>query len=172
MKLFANRRVVLLIGVLTASMLASVSLAQNYGPPQIVVAPSNFKGVHGLAVDKQGRLLAGSVVGMSISQVDVKTGKATILIDAPQGQADDIAIGPKGEMAWTSFLQGVLRIRDNGTVQRRKMAHSQACPQVTVPRGDRSPYVRTTHLAIKLRSLCGLSFYEAPRRGLSSKALD
>ena len=122
MKLFANRRVVLLIGVLTASMLASVSLAQNYGPPQIVVAPSNFKGVHGLAVDKQGRLLAGSVVGMSISQVDVKTGKATILIDAPQGQADDIAIGPKGEMAWTSFLQGVLRIRDNDTAPIRVIA--------------------------------------------------
>ena len=76
MNLFENRRVILLIGVLTASLLSNVSLAQNYGPPQIVVAPSNFKGVHGLAVDKQGRLLAGSVVGMSISQVDVKTGKA------------------------------------------------------------------------------------------------
>ena len=76
MNLFASRRAILLIGVVTASLLSNVSLAQNYGPPQIVVAPSNFKGVHGLAVDRQGRLLAGSVVGMSISQVDVKTGKA------------------------------------------------------------------------------------------------
>jgi sugar lactone lactonase YvrE len=59
---------------------------------------------------------------MSITQVDVKSGKGTILVDAPQGQADDIAIGPKGEMAWTSFLQGVLRIRDNDTAPIRVIA--------------------------------------------------
>ena len=122
MNLFTNRRVISLIGMLTASLLANVSLAQNYGAPQVVVALSNFKGVHGIAVDKQGRLLAGSVVGMSITQVDIKTGKGTILVDAPQGQADDIAIGPKGEMAWTSFLQGVVRIRDNDNAPVRVIA--------------------------------------------------
>jgi sugar lactone lactonase YvrE len=113
MNLFKNSRGIFLSGMLMASLQATVSLAQTYGPPQVVVAPSSFKGVHGLAVDKQGRLLAGSVVGMSITQVDPATGKSTILVDAPQGQADDIAIGPKGEMAWTSFLQGVVRIRDH-----------------------------------------------------------
>ena len=108
---------------LAAFILTAVAAqAQNYGQPQVVVAPSNFKGVHGLAVDKQGRLLAGSVVGMSITQVDIKTGKGSILVDAPQGQADDIAIGPKGEMAWTSFLQGVLRIRDNDSAPIRVIA--------------------------------------------------
>jgi len=122
MRVFTNRRVILLTGILTASLLSNVSLAQNYGPPQVLVAPSHFKGVHGLAVDQQGRLLAGSVVGMSITQVDSKSGKGTILVDAPQGQADDIAIGPKGEMAWTSFLQGVLRIRDNDTAPIRVIA--------------------------------------------------
>ncbi len=96
--------------------------AQSYGKPQVVVPPSNFKGVHGLAVDQQGRLLAGSVVGMSITQVDMTTGKGTILVDAPQGQADDIAIGPKGELAWTSFLQGVVRIRDNDSAPIRIIA--------------------------------------------------
>ena len=98
---------------LAALLLTGAVHAQTYGKPQVVVPPSNFKGVHGLAVDNQGRLLAGSVVGMSITQVDQQSGKGTILVDAPQGQADDIAIGPKGEMAWTSFLQGVVRIRDN-----------------------------------------------------------
>ena len=122
MNLFTHRRLILLSGVLASSLLTTASLAQNYGPPQLIVAPSNFKGVHGLAVDKQGRLLAGSVVGMSITQVDVKTGKGTILVDAPQGQADDIAIGPKGEMAWTSFLQGVVRIRDNDSSPIRVIA--------------------------------------------------
>jgi sugar lactone lactonase YvrE len=122
MNLFTHRRLIFLSGVLASSLLTTASLAQNYGPPQLIVAPSNFKGVHGLAVDKQGRLLAGSVVGMSITQVDVKTGKGTILVDAPQGQADDIAIGPKGEMAWTSFLQGVVRIRDNDSSPIRVIA--------------------------------------------------
>ena len=122
MRIFTTRRVILLTGILTASLLSNVSLAQSYGPPQVLVAPSNFKGVHGLAVDQQGRLLAGSVVGMSITQVDVKSGKGTVLVDAPQGQADDIAIGPKGEMAWTSFLQGVLRIRDNDAAPIRVIA--------------------------------------------------
>ena len=122
MNLFTHRRLILLSGVLASLLMTNASLAQNYGPPQLIVAPSNFKGVHGLAVDKQGRLLAGSVVGMSITQVDVKTGKGTILVDAPQGQADDIAIGPKGEMAWTSFLQGVVRIRDNDSSPIRVIA--------------------------------------------------
>ena len=31
-----------------------------------VVAPSSFGGVHGMAIDAQGRLLAGSVVGHSM----------------------------------------------------------------------------------------------------------
>lgn len=122
MNSFTHRGLILLTGMLTASLLSTASLAQNYGPPQVVVAPSSFKGVHGLAVDKQGRLLAGSVVGMSITQVDAATGKSTILVDAPQGQADDIAIGPKGEMAWTSFLQGVLRIRENDSAPIRVIA--------------------------------------------------
>ena len=108
--------------LLATSLLATAAYAQNYSKPQVVVPPSNFKGVHGLAVDNQGRLLAGSVVGMSITQVDIKTGKGSILIDAPQGQADVIAIGPKGEMAWTSFLQGVLRIRDNDNAPIRVIA--------------------------------------------------
>jgi sugar lactone lactonase YvrE len=122
MNIFKNSRGIFLSGMLIASLQATESLAQNYGPPQAVVAPSSFKGVHGLAIDKQGRLLAGSVVGMSITQVDAATGKNTILVDAPQGQADDIAIGPKGEMAWTSFLQGVLRIRENDSAPIRVIA--------------------------------------------------
>jgi sugar lactone lactonase YvrE len=110
------------VALATLILTGAAAQAQNYGKPQVVVAPSNFKGVHGLAVDKQGRLLAGSVVGMSITQVDLKTGKGSILVDAPQGQADDIAIGPKGEMAWTSFLQGVVRIRDNDSAPIRVIA--------------------------------------------------
>jgi sugar lactone lactonase YvrE len=84
-----------------------------WATPETLVAPSAFHGVHGLAVDAKGRLLAGSVVGNNLWEVDRKTGQAKVFIAAPEGQADDIAIGPKGELAWTSYLQGILRIRDS-----------------------------------------------------------
>ena len=70
MRIFASKHLSRLGLLLASSLLATAALAQNYGKPQVVVPPSNFKGVHGLAVDNQGRLLAGSVVGMSITQVD------------------------------------------------------------------------------------------------------
>ena len=94
----------------------------SYGEPQALVAASSFKGVHGLAVDAKGRLLAGSVVGNAIYEVDRATGVSQVFIGAPQGQADDIAIGPKGELAWTSFLQGVLRMRETDTSPVRVLA--------------------------------------------------
>ncbi len=90
--------------------------------PEVLVAPSSFSGVHGLAVDMQGRLLAGSVLGNNLWEVDRTTGAAKVLIPAPEGQADDIAIGPKGEMAWTSYIQGVLRYRANDTAPIRVLA--------------------------------------------------
>ena len=51
----------------------------------------------------RARLLAGSVVGSSIWEVDRQTGAARVIIGAPEGQADDIAVGPKGELAWTEL---------------------------------------------------------------------
>jgi streptogramin lyase len=94
----------------------------GWAAPEAVVAPSSFTGVHGLAIDKQGRLLAGSVVGNAIWEVDRTTGAAKILVGGPEGQADDIAIGPKGEMAWTNYLQGAVRIRDNDQSPSRVIA--------------------------------------------------
>lgn len=101
---------------------ASKPPTYEYGRPEPLVAPSNFKGVHGLATDVQGRLLAGSVVGSALYEVDRNSGKATVLIPPPEGQSDDIAIGPKGEMAWTSFLQGVLRYRESDNAPIRVLA--------------------------------------------------
>ncbi|MGZ5656547.1 MAG: Vgb family protein [Caldimonas sp.] len=94
----------------------------GWAAPEVVVAPSSFTGVHGLAVDGRGRLLAGSVVGNSIWQVDRTTGAAAVLIGGPEGQADDIAIGPKGEMAWTNYLMGMLRYRENDAAPMRVLA--------------------------------------------------
>jgi len=83
-----------------------------WAAPEVLVPPSNFTGVHGLAVDAKGRLLAGTVVGYTMWEVNRQTGQSRVFIDAPEGQADDIAIGPKGELAWTNYLMGSVRVRD------------------------------------------------------------
>lgn len=85
----------------------------TWATPEVLVAPSSFHGVHGLAIDAKGRLLAGTVLGNDMWEVDRKTGEAKVYISAPIGQADDIAVGPKGELAWTSYLQGIVRYREN-----------------------------------------------------------
>jgi sugar lactone lactonase YvrE len=90
--------------------------------PEVVVAPSSFTGVHGLAVDKAGRLLAGSVLGNAIWEVNRTTGAAKVLVGGPEGQADDIAIGPAGEMAWTNYLVGRVLVRDSDTAPLRVVA--------------------------------------------------
>lgn len=93
-----------------------------WAAPEALVAPSSFAGVHGLAVDAKGRLLAGSVLGNTLWEVDRSTGAARVLIDAPEGQADDIAVGPKGELAWTNYLMGMLRYRESDSAPLRVLA--------------------------------------------------
>lgn len=102
------------MGSLLMAGCASLSTGkpEGWAAPQPLVAPSSFTGVHGLAVDRQGRLLAGSVVGNAIWQVDRQTGAAKVVIGGPEGQADDIAIGPQGELAWTNYLMGMVRYRE------------------------------------------------------------
>jgi sugar lactone lactonase YvrE len=110
----------------TALLLSACAISpgspKGWAAPEVLVAPSSFTGVHGLAIDRQGRLLAGSVVGNAIWTVDRQTGAAKILIGGPEGQADDIAIGPKGEMAWTNYLQGSIRYRENDSAPMKVLA--------------------------------------------------
>jgi sugar lactone lactonase YvrE len=115
-------------GALLLSACAPVppSRPTGWNAPEVVVPPSSFTGVHGLAVDKRGRLLAGSVVGNAIWEVDRNTGAAKVLVDGPEGQADDIAIGPNGEMAWTNYLMGMLRYRENDGAPMRVLAKDLA----------------------------------------------
>lgn len=109
---------------LLASLISASALAAPYSAPKALVAPSAFKGVHGLAVDQQGRLLAGSVVGNSIYLVDRDSGKVSTFIGPDQGQADDIAIGPQGEMAWTGFYLGKVMARANDAAPIKVLAEN------------------------------------------------
>jgi streptogramin lyase len=113
-------------GLLALSLGACTTLAPSrpagWAAPEVLVAPSSFNGVHGLAVDTKGRLLAASVVGNSLWEVDRRTGAARVMIPAPEGQADDIAVGPKGELAWTNYLMGMLRFRESDDAPIRVLA--------------------------------------------------
>lgn len=79
---------------------------------ETLVPGSALAGVHGLAVTGDGQILAGSVIGNALWQVNTKSGVAEVLVGGPEGQADDVVIGPDGAPLWTSFLQGVIRSRD------------------------------------------------------------
>jgi hypothetical protein len=107
---------------LTACTTTVLTRPNAWAAPEVLVVPSSFHGVHGLAIDAKGRLLAGTVVGSSMWEVDRTTGATKVFIAAPEGEADDIAIGPKGELAWTSYLQGVVRYRENDTAPIRILA--------------------------------------------------
>ncbi|MBO9648695.1 MAG: hypothetical protein J7605_09295 [Variovorax sp.] len=111
-----------LLGACSTAPTTPPSRPSAWAAPEAIVAPSSFNGVHGLAVDKQGRLLAGSVVGNAIWEVDRQTGATRVMIPSVEGQADDIAVGPKGELAWTNYLMGMLRMRDSDTAPMRVVA--------------------------------------------------
>ena len=133
----------------------------SWAAPELVVAPSSFTGVHGLAIDKQGRLLAGSVVGNVIWEVDRQTGAAKILVNGPEGQADDIAIGPNGEMAWTNYLSGAIRYRENDNAPMRLLAQG-------LPGLNRSTLTAATASCMRRRCFwatrCGRSMWPASSR--------
>lgn len=104
-----------------ASMLALAACGGEPAKPKATVwevsefiGPSPFHGLHGLAVEPDGTVLAGSVVGQAIYAVNPKTGEVTTRIGPPDGMADDIAFGPDGVMAWTGYLTGKVFVQEKG----------------------------------------------------------
>jgi len=89
---------------------AAGASAQTYEVVKLVPG-SAFHGVHGLGIDKSGRLFAGSVAGAALYEVDRNSGTAKIAVPSPEGMSDDIAFAPDGTMAWTAFLTGDLYSR-------------------------------------------------------------
>ena len=102
-----------------ASMLALAACGGEAAKPVTwevteFIGPSPFHGLHGLAVEEDGTILAGSVVGQAIYAVNPQTGEVTTRLGPPDGMADDIAFGPNGEMAWTGYLTGKVFIQPRG----------------------------------------------------------
>jgi streptogramin lyase len=106
--------------VAAAVLFSAGASAQTYEVTNLVPG-SAFHGVHGLGIDKTGRMFAGSVAGAALYEVDLNNGTAKIAIPTPEGMADDIAFAPDGTMAWTGFLTGDLYSR-KGDGPIRKLA--------------------------------------------------
>ncbi|AMA61049.1 SMP-30/gluconolactonase/LRE family protein [Bradyrhizobium sp. CCGE-LA001] len=94
-----------------AALFSTTSVSAETWEVTKLVPGSAFHGVHGLGVDKAGRLFAGSVAGAALYEVDIAGGTAKVAVPAPVGMADDIAFAPDGTMAWTGFLAGDLYAR-------------------------------------------------------------
>jgi streptogramin lyase len=105
-----RNRLALCATVAATVLVGTGAYAQTYEVTKLVPG-SAFHGVHGLGIDKTGRLFAGSVAGAALYEVDRGNGTAKIAIPSPEGMADDIAFAPDGTMAWTGFLTGDLYSR-------------------------------------------------------------
>jgi sugar lactone lactonase YvrE len=109
----AHRTLAVLAGVwsLAAVVAAIAAPTSDLYKIERIVEPSAFHGVHGLAIDAQGRLFAGTVTGESIYSVDTRTGKTNVVIGPPEGMADDMVFLADGTLVWTSISQNKVRAR-------------------------------------------------------------
>ncbi|AKJ00385.1 DNA-binding beta-propeller fold protein YncE [Archangium gephyra] len=104
-----------LSNTLAAGLLLVGGQALSAPPPaykqEVVVAGSPFQGVHGLALDGKGHLLASNLLGQSVHSIDLSNGAVSTLVGPPLGGADDVALGPDGSIYWTGFFSGQLMRR-------------------------------------------------------------
>ncbi|MFY0574607.1 SMP-30/gluconolactonase/LRE family protein [Cystobacter fuscus] len=100
---------------LIASLLLGSSLSLAAPPPayrqEVVVAGSPFQGVHGMALDGKGHLLASNLLGQTVHSIDLSSGAVSTLVGPPLGGADDVALGPDGSIYWTGYFSGKLMKR-------------------------------------------------------------
>ncbi|WNG15679.1 SMP-30/gluconolactonase/LRE family protein [Cystobacter fuscus] len=100
---------------LLASLLLGSSLSLAAPPPayrqEVVVAGSPFQGVHGMALDGKGHLLASNLLGQTVHSIDLNSGAVSTLVGPPLGGADDVALGPDGSIYWTGYFSGKLMKR-------------------------------------------------------------
>src|SRR5207237_3798717 len=84
-------RLALYATVAATALFATVigASAQSYEVTKLVPG-SAFHGVHGLGIDKSGRLFAGSVAGAALYEVDRATGTAKTAVPSPEALAGDV----------------------------------------------------------------------------------
>jgi sugar lactone lactonase YvrE len=92
---------------------SAASAADHYRKTEWI-AGSAMHGVHGLVFDATGRLFGASLTGYSIYEIDPRSGRVRTAVGPPQGNADDVAVGPDGLMVWTAGAFGSVFARTPG----------------------------------------------------------
>lgn len=98
---------------------------------EVLVKPAVMHGIEGINFDLDGSLLGTSIHGLSVYRIDVRTGEVSVAVGPPAGEADDVAVGPRGTpvegvIAWTAQATGELRYQRPG-----------GQPQVALPNAPR-----------------------------------
>ncbi|MBL8628723.1 MAG: hypothetical protein JNM81_03780 [Rhodospirillaceae bacterium] len=120
-------RTIAVVSVVIAAIFASALRAEP-GPTydRSVLVPglsgitpgTSVHGFSGLNFGKDGKLYVASAVGAGIHRIDVKTGTIEQVVFPPQGESDDVAMGPDGTLVWTAIISGEVRARrPNGTIE-------------------------------------------------------
>ncbi len=94
----------------SSALFAESKIARGYSLQQLV-PPSPFCGVHGLGIDGNDNLYAGSVVGQRLYSVDKVSGQVEVMVGPPKGMADDMEFLPDGTVVWTSISQNAVRAK-------------------------------------------------------------
>ncbi len=99
--------------ILNTAILASVLLspipgaATEYRVEQLI-AETPLHGANGMHFAADGKLIGGSMMSGTIFSLDTQTGALETLIPSPLGIADDLAIGPDGQIVWTTMPMGIV----------------------------------------------------------------
>lgn len=81
------------------------------------VGGTPLHGIAGLSWGSDGSLYAAAVSGQMVSRIDPTTGAVETVVSPPDGESDDVALGPDGTLVWTAMLSGELRaLRPDGTL--------------------------------------------------------
>jgi sugar lactone lactonase YvrE len=81
----------------------------------VLVQGGAMHGVEGMDFGPDGQLYTASMNGLSVMKIDPKTAAVSTVVGAPDGEADDVAVGPAGTPAagvvvWTAPGPGELRV--------------------------------------------------------------
>ncbi len=101
------------------AIVSFLALASSWSPAnsydvQVLVPPTAMHAVEGIVLDDRGRLFGTSIHGQRVYQIDPDSGAVTVFVDSPDGESDDVAIGPAGTpaagiAAWTAQRSGEIR---------------------------------------------------------------